>query len=373
MICKICNKELKDLKGLSVHLSKKHKMKKQDLKSYYDKFLKKDNEGKCYFCENDAIFKGISNGYHKICISDECLGKTRATGTYEFLMYKYNLSKEDAIKLMNERADKRGKKIKKSLDEKLKENPNFHKEKSHQSKEYWIKRGYSEKESIKKTTEIMDMVHKKTSKKRREHPELYKDVNTTQIGYWLKRGYNRKESKEKIKERQSTFTLEKCIDKYGETDGLKVWNNRQREWSKKIEKKYKRGDFTKFRKENYSDLEIEIFDILSKNYKNAYYGNNQFFRHFKRLGKTFAYDFVLNDKKKIIEFNGDYWHCNPEKYEKNYFHKYLQLYAGDVWERDRIKNNAIIEDGYKIMVIWENEYKQNKEKVIQKCIEFLKK
>ena len=95
--CEICEKEFSNTKGLSVHITKEHK----DItkKYYYDSFIKKENEGKCYFCDDESIFKNITNGYHRICDSKECLGKTRATGTYEFLMYKYNLSKDDAIKI----------------------------------------------------------------------------------------------------------------------------------------------------------------------------------------------------------------------------------------------------------------------------------
>jgi len=123
----------------------------------------------------------------------------------------------------------------------------------------------------------------------------------------------------------------------------------------------------------YSEPEIELFDVVNcklNDNEKIYYGGNQFFSHFKDLGRTFSYDFVY--KNKVIEFNGDYWHCNPKKYNKNYFHKYLQLSAFDVWERDKMKNNAIQEQGFDVLVIWEDDYKQNRNKVIQECIEFLK-
>jgi hypothetical protein len=190
MKCEICGIEVDGLKGLSIHLKKKHKFSDSDLKDYYDKYFKKEDEGLCYFCNNEAIYLNFTKGYHRICKSKECLGKTRATGTYEFLMYKYGLSKSEALDLQESRAIDRGKKIKNGLDNKLNENPNFHKEKSHQTKEYWIKRGFSEEKAKKKSKEVMDMIHVKTWKKRRLHPYLYKDVNPTQVGYWLKKGYS---------------------------------------------------------------------------------------------------------------------------------------------------------------------------------------
>ena len=370
MKCEICNKEINETKGLSVHLTKNHK--EILIKEYYDKYLKKENEGKCYFCDNDAIFFNLTKGYHKICNSKECLGKTRATGTYEFLMYKYNLSKNDAIKLMNKRALDRGKKIKKGLWKSFENNENFFKEKSRQSVEFWLKRGHDKEESENIIKNIQKDIFEKTFKKRHENKHLYTDVNNNQIGYWLKKGYDIEESKKIISERQKTFTLEKCINKYGEEEGLKVWNDRQKKWSEKIEKKYKNGEFIKFRKNMTSVPENEIFDIITEKLnirEKCYYGKNQFYRTFKELGRTFSYDFVHG--KKIIEFNGDYWHCNPKYYNKNYFHKYLQKTAEEIWKDNEIKNDAIIKEGYDVIIIWESDYKNNKEQTIQKCFNFL--
>lgn len=368
--CEICEKEFANIIGLSVHLTKEHK--NITKKEYYDKFLKKENEGKCYFCNNEAIFKDIKKGYHRICSSKECLGKTRATGTYEFLMYKYGLSKKDAIKLMNNRAEDRGIKIKNGLNEKFEKNENFFKEKSRQCVEFWLKKGYSQEDAEIEVKKSFDDIHTKTWKKRRENPELYQDVNTAQIGYWLKKGYTVKESNEKIKKRQLTFTLEKCIQKYGEIEGIKVWTERQKNWSEKVEIMYKNGLFVKFKKEPYSNDEIELFTIVSEKLSGkTHFGENQFYRYFKELGQTFAYDFVSN--KKVIEFNGDYWHCNPLLYKEDFFNKSKQMFAKDIWNYDKVKMNSIKNLGFGTLIIWEKDYKQNKEQVIQRCIDFINK
>jgi len=366
--CEICNKEFANFIGLSVHITKEHK----DItkKEYYDRFLKKENEGTCYFCGKDAIFKDITNGYHRICSSKECLGKIRSTGTYEFLMYKYGLNKNDAIKLMNSRANERGIKIKNGLNEKFESNKNFFKEKSIQCVEFWLKKGYTKEDAEIEVKKSFDNIHTKTWKKRINNPELYQDVNTTQIGYWLKKGFTEKESKEKIKERQKTFTIEKCIQKYGEIDGMKFWTERQKNWSEKIEIMYKNGLFIKFRKEPYSNDEIEIFENISNRLLiKAHYGKNQYYRYIKELGQTFAYDFVYN--KKVIEFNGDYWHCNPLLYKDDFFNKSKQMFAKDIWNYDKVKIDSIEELGFETLIIWEYDYKNNKEEVIQRCIDFI--
>jgi len=373
MNCKICNKNCNGLKGLSIHLKKKHNYDDIHLKEYYDKYIKKENEGECYFCNDNAIFFGFSKGYHRICKSEKCLGKTRATGTYEFLMYKYNLSKDDAVKLMNKRSKNRGIKIKESLNKELEKNSNFYKEKSHQTKEYWIKRGFNEKDAINKSKDIMDMIHEKTWEKRKKHPELYDNVNTTQLKYWIDKGYNENESIEKRKERQSTFTLEKCIEKYGEINGLKKWNNRQINWKKSMKKSliengnYKK-DFSNVEKDLINNLLLSLPYINENNHYS--YMNKQFFIYDKKEKSFNSYDFVY--KNKIIEFNGDYWHCNPKIYKSDFLNLRKQMYAYEIWNYDKIKIYKAKNEGYEVLIIWENEYKQNKEKVIQQCINFLK-
>ena len=201
------------------------------------------------------------------------------------------------------------------------------------------------------------------------------EQTSTRIEYWLNKGYNEKEAKQKLSDRQKTFTLNKCVIKYGEIKGLEIWNERQRKWSEKIESKYKNGDFVKFRNENYSIPELELFEIIIEKSnlinEKIYYGKKQFFRHFKKLGKTFSYDFVYG--KKIIEFNGDYWHCNPKKYNKNYFHQYLQMFAYEIWDKDKIRIDSIKKEGFDVLIIWESDYNNHKDEIIQNCLNFLKK
>ena len=46
--------------------------------------------------------------------------------------------------------------------------------------------------------------------------------------------------------------------------------------------------------------------------------------------------------------------------------------AKDIWEYDKIKIETAKEQVYIVLVIWESEYNENKEKTIQKCIDFIK-
>ena len=74
---------------------------------------------------------------------------------------------------------------------------------------------------------------------------------------------------------------------------------------------------------------------------------------------------------KPIEFNGDFWHCNPSNYDSEYLHRVKKVFAKEIWEFDKQKNEHIRNYGYDILVIWESEYKKDKEATIKKCIAFL--
>jgi hypothetical protein len=108
---------------------------------------------------------------------------------------------------------------------------------SHWSFKYWEFRGYSKEESVNKVIEIQKLNSFNRIQKKKENPDLYKDIQDNQIGYWLKLGFNEEESKRLVSERQSTFSLEICIKKYGEAEGTRVFNERQEKWQDTLNNK----------------------------------------------------------------------------------------------------------------------------------------
>ena len=70
IICMICGFKTTDFNGLSSHL----RLHKVSSKEYYDKFLKKENEGFCKTCGNPTKFGRISIGYRAHCCK-ECISK----------------------------------------------------------------------------------------------------------------------------------------------------------------------------------------------------------------------------------------------------------------------------------------------------------
>jgi G:T-mismatch repair DNA endonuclease (very short patch repair protein) len=83
---------------------------------------------------------------------------------------------------------------------------------------------------------------------------------------------------------------------------------------------------------------------------------------------SLKYDILLVDFKVLIEYNGDYWHCNPNKYKSDYFNKKKSMFAWELWNQDKKKKELAEKNGYKLFTIWEADYKFNKEKEINKII-----
>jgi hypothetical protein len=75
----------------------------------------------------------------------------------------------------------------------------------------------------KKNSEIL-------TNKKKSNPEKYSKSYSTKIEYWLNKGYTEEVAKEKLSNRQNTFSLAKCIEKYGQELGIKKFNERQERW-----------------------------------------------------------------------------------------------------------------------------------------------
>lgn len=78
----------------------------------------------------------------------------------------------------------------------------------------------------------------------------------------------------------------------------------------------------------------------------------------------------LNESLKIIiEYNGDYWHCNPKKYDRDYYNKSIKMTAGRKWKYDASRKLTLNKLGYKLIVVWESEWNEDKEYVLLKINE----
>lgn len=201
-----------------------------------------------------------------------------------------------------------------------------------------------------------------------------KGRNTNQIEYWIKKGFSEEESKIKVSERQRTFTIEKCIEKYGKEQGTKRWKERQQKWqntlkSKPIKEQERIGRAKMSNGRSYSIISQTLFweiynkikpfynkisfATLDKNGESDWSGKSheKFINH---EGNLYFYDFCIDDNKKIIEFDGDYWHS-----------------LETVKKKDITKSLLLESMGYKLYRVNEKDFKSDPQEIINNCIEFL--
>jgi hypothetical protein len=144
------------------------------------------------------------------------------------------------------------------------------------------------------------------------------------------------------------FTLKWFIGKYGEKEGKEKYDiHITRLLSKRATNIY-------------SKISLNLFNnILLYGYDTAKFGThprevifnlNDKYSKLLKQGRIFV-DFVY--EKKIIEFQGNYWH-NKTKH------------------KDNLKKDFLKSIGYDVLFIYENEYKEDNLRELNKCLKFLK-
>jgi hypothetical protein len=199
-------------------------------------------------------------------------------------------------------------------------------------------------------------------------------IHPTTKEYYLNKGYSNEDSEKMLSNRQITFSKDICVKKYGEEDGLRIWIDRQERWQKSL---LDNGNV----KCGYSKISQDLFNEIIKYYiiediPYVYYAikNKEYYISRKNFG-FFSYDFTDINKMKIIEYNGDQYHANPDIFEpSDYPHPYYKENgptANDIWERDKLKIDLAKSEGFDVLVIWDSEYRKDKNKTIEKCLNFL--
>lgn len=223
----------------------------------------------------------------------------------------------------------------------------------------------------------IDSVSKKISRGNSEN----KNKPTTLI-YWLNQGYSKDKAEELLKERQTTFSLEKCIDRYGEEEGNRIFQERQEKWQNTLmsksteeierinrEKLSKGKGYSKISQKLFIELYKYVYDKFDEIYfatlnnkkgivesvdKNFFYEYCHVSKKSKKQ-KIFFFDFFIKDTKKIIEFDGDYWHGQARG---------NQL-------RDKERDEVLLSEGFQVLRVKERDYKNNPNQTVKECIEWL--
>lgn len=187
-------------------------------------------------------------------------------------------------------------------------------------------------------------------------------------------------------ERQAfTNTLEYFIEKYGEIEGILKYQeiNIQKSSSVnplllseklKISVESALEVILSREKRNGSIWGSLLEQEFTRNLENALNEKLEYTTFTKPFGKWIneLNSYVIYDikhKNCIIEFNGDYWHANPNFYHSNAIIR--GKLASEIVNRDKIKMQAAENFGFRQMTVWEFDYKQNKQQTIDKVIKWM--
>lgn len=90
---------------------------------------------------------------------------------------------------------------------------------------------------------------------------------------------------------------------------------------------------------------------------------NKFKKYNNFLNKEYSpiVDILIENKKIVIEINGDLWHANPKFYKSNDKIRRFKglISAQDVWKFDNLRISQIESFGYTVIVLWECDINNN--------------
>ena len=146
-----------------------------------------------------------------------------------------------------------------------------------------------------------------------------------------------------------TRDLDYFIAKYGVEKGTEKHKQKTLKW------------LSSYKKQNFSNISQELFRALEEKYQgNTFFATKDRPEMDSYTNKEFRTeigilpDYIDIDKKRIIEFDGDYWHGRK----------------GNV-ERDAKRDSKLMSAGYSVLHIKESDFKADKEGTIDRCIKFL--
>jgi G:T-mismatch repair DNA endonuclease (very short patch repair protein) len=84
----------------------------------------------------------------------------------------------------------------------------------------------------------------------------------------------------------------------------------------------------------------------------------------------FVVDGLIVTSKTILEFYGDFWHCRPTQYkDPQQFCSWLGRTVGQQWARDRKRLGVFYSLGYKVVIVWESDWKLDQESQIVRILQ----
>lgn len=154
------------------------------------------------------------------------------------------------------------------------------------------------------------------------------------------------------------------------------WNSLSK---KEQEKQVKRANDALQEKLKDPEERIKHFKKIWKNSKIGYIskGQREVYDNLKNIGfeldgiySSMKIDIINFDKKIAIEYNGDFWHCNPRKWKPEDYNNAIKMTAQEKWNKDRNRRFFLENNGFKVFVIWESDWKKNRQKYLERILDY---
>lgn len=405
-ICQICNQEFTSKLKLSNHIESEHHISKS---KYYD--VCHNTNSICMKCGKEAYSKTYFSEPKKYCLEHvgefgSCLsiwyylsrGYTKEEGNQKIkekqqrnsyngnkkyskeILLAEGFSEEDAEKIVKERLKKnpRRREHYNSDEEYYSELNRFTKAQkdvfSKKIKGYyscWSKNFYKY-ENLTDNEKIYEINKNSFSKENKNLTEdEFKRKCNTYLEFYLNKNMSLEEAKEALRQRQNTFSLKKCIEKYGNDLGIQKFEDRQKKWIKSLnenpenKEKLENGRIKglEFSKSGYSKIGLSFFKSILKNidlssftifYKDP--DNNKIEKCiYTESGPKFL-DFYIKELNFALEFDGTYWHKNNEEKDA----------LRDIHLKNKIKDLQIIH-------VKEKDYNNNRDECLKSVLKIIER
>lgn len=385
--CCICGEQVK---YISRHLRLHH----PDIteKDYYDKFLKKNNEGFCKTCGKIMPFRSIQNGYRQYCnqsceMKDKDLQIELRKKYKEKTGYEHNFQNPKVIKQI------------KKTNKKLYGGIGF-------ASEELINKALKTYNEENKTDYISfcQVSHNEESEKNRIKNRIKnnggKYINDKTFKKMIKNAQKAKIKNKRIKTRlknNPNYISDNYLKKLQEKSLITY------AWAKmKLYKKHDKGNCVCHCEKCGNDYEINLCTLRTRKDSNKtlcticnplYSGcaNNhttskeekEFVAEIKKIYNGIIIEndrTILGDNKELdaylpelnigFEYNGDYWHANPLYYKSTDILAEGKN-AQEIWNRDELKKQICESKGIKLISVFSTDWLYHKDKVIEQLKELL--
>lgn len=139
--------------------------------------------------------------------------------------------------------------------------------------------------------------------------------------------------------------LKTLLEKYGVENVFQLDDIKEKIKETLLEK-YGVGNATSLQKRK-SKPQLKLYEQVKQDYPDALLEH-----YLEDVGHSV--DIFIPSENKVIELYGDYWHCNPDSYDPDYYHKQLHMKASEKWDVDTKRRKTIEDGGYNVEIIWES-------------------